>query len=185
MVNRFCARRTDIFYRTSGQSSRYRKRQIARKTAFYVVSDVELSSETGLMGMALHPDFAENHLLYFAYVYETSGDKFVRVVRYKETGETLIEPKTIIEGISAAKYHAGMRLGFGPTDGKLYITTGDATKQKLAQDLIRSMAKLCALMTTEPFPKIIRLSDKKMRDPKSGLTDTATRRASRGSPKRI
>jgi aldose sugar dehydrogenase len=101
----------------------------------FTLPDVELSSETGLMGMTLHPDFAENHLLYFAYVYENAGDKFVRVVRYKETGETLIEPKTIIEGILAAKFHAGTRLGFSPVDKKLYITTGDATQQKLAQKL--------------------------------------------------
>ncbi len=101
----------------------------------FVVKDVELESETGLMGMTLHPNFAENHLLYFAYVYENSGDKFVRVSRYKETGETLTDGKTIIEAIPAAKYHAGMRLGFSPVDKKLYITTGDGTKQKRSQDL--------------------------------------------------
>ncbi len=106
-----------------------------REKPLFVVPDVELSSETGLMGMTLHPEFAKNHLLYFAYVYENDGDKFVRVMHYKETGEALIEPKTIIEGISAAKFHAGTRLGFGPVDKKLYITTGDATQQKLAQKL--------------------------------------------------
>ncbi len=101
----------------------------------FTLPDVELSSETGLMGMTLHPNFAENHLLYLAYVYENGGDKFVRVVRFKENGETLLEPKTIIEGISAARFHAGTRLGFSPVDKKLYITTGDATQQKLAQKL--------------------------------------------------
>lgn len=101
----------------------------------FVVKDVELDNETGLMGMTLHPNFAENQLLYFAYVYEKDGDKFVRVSRYKETGDDLTDGKTIIEGIPAAKYHAGMRLGFGPKDGKLYITTGDATRQKNGQKL--------------------------------------------------
>lgn len=124
-----------------------------REKPLFVVSDVELSSETGLMGMTLHPDFAENHLLYFAYVYEMGGDKFVRVVRYKETGETLIEPKTIIEGISAAKYHAGTRLSFGPVDKKLYITTGDATKQKLAQDLSSINGKTLRLNDDGAIPE--------------------------------
>lgn len=101
----------------------------------YVFSDVELDGETGLMGMALHPRFAENHLMYFAYVYDTDDGKKVRVVRFKETEENLTEAKTIIEGIEAAQYHAGMRLSFSPADNKLYITTGDATRQKLAQDL--------------------------------------------------
>ncbi len=106
-----------------------------REKPLFVVKDVELSSETGLMGMTLHPDFMGNRWVYFAYVYEKDGDKFVRVSRYKETGDDLIDGKTIIEGISAAKFHAGTRLGFSPVDKKLYITTGDATKQKNGQKL--------------------------------------------------
>lgn len=106
-----------------------------REKPVFTVSDVELDSETGLMSIVLHPNFSENNLLYFAYVYEQDGDKFVRVARYRQAGESLTEAKTIIEKIPAAKYHAGTRLGFSPVDGKLYITTGDATRQKTAQDL--------------------------------------------------
>ena len=40
----------------------------------------------------------------------------------------------IIENLPAAQYHAGCRIRFGP-DGKLYITTGDATRRELAQKL--------------------------------------------------
>lgn len=106
-----------------------------RAAPFFTVPDVSLSDEGGLMGMTLHPNFAENHFVYLAYVYRDSQDnQNVRVARYRETGETLVEPKTIIEAIPASKYHAGTRLKFG-ADGKLYITTGDATKQKRAQDL--------------------------------------------------
>lgn len=106
-----------------------------REKPLFVLTDVKLDGETGLMGMTLHPNFAENRLFYLSYVYDSPDGKKVRVVRYKETGETLTEPKTIIENIAAAQYHAGMRLSFSPADDKLYITTGDATQQKLAQDL--------------------------------------------------
>ena len=58
----------------------------------------------------------------------------MRVVRYRETETGLTDRKVIIENIPAAQYHAGCRLRFGP-DGKLYITTGDATKRELAQKL--------------------------------------------------
>ncbi len=101
---------------------------------FFTVPDIELKGESGLMSIALHPDFAKNHLVYLAYGYQENGEQSVRIARYLENGKTLTEPKTIIEHIPASQYHSGTRLKFGP-DGKLYITTGDATKQERAQRL--------------------------------------------------
>ena len=101
---------------------------------FFTVPDVEPSGESGLMGMTLHPNFSENHFVYLAYAYRDKGDQRVRVTRYREDGNTLLEPKTIIENIPASRYHAGTRLRFGP-DSKLYITTGDATNQSESQKL--------------------------------------------------
>jgi glucose/arabinose dehydrogenase len=98
------------------------------------IPDVEARSESGLMGLALHPQFASNHLLYLAYAYDSPNGQRDRVVRYRETGATLTDRKVIIEDIPAAQFHAGCRLRFGP-DGKLYITTGDATQPPLAQRL--------------------------------------------------
>lgn len=99
----------------------------------FVVPDVEPSGESGLMSVALHPQFAVNHFLYLSYAYGGDGVR-VRVVRYREAPEGLVDRKVIIENIPAAQFHAGCRLRFGP-DGKLYITTGDATQRELAQKL--------------------------------------------------
>ncbi len=102
-----------------------------RPEPLYTVSDVETSGESGLMGLALHPQFSTNRFLYLSYAY--AGDR-VRVVRFREDGTTLQDRKVIIEDIPAAQYHAGCRIRFGP-DGKLYLTTGDATERQLAQRL--------------------------------------------------
>lgn len=98
-----------------------------------VLTDVESSGEAGLMGVALHPQFSSNHFVYLSYAY-TSGGLRVRVVRYRETPEGLVDRKVIIEDLPAARAHAGCRIRFGP-DGKLYVTTGDATRRDLAQKL--------------------------------------------------
>jgi glucose/arabinose dehydrogenase len=104
-----------------------------RATPLFTVPDVEPRGESGLMSVALHPQFASNHLLYLSYAYNSGGQQ-VRVARYRETPSGLTDRKVIIEGIPAAQFHAGCRLRFGP-DGKLYITTGDATDRQLAQKL--------------------------------------------------
>lgn len=104
-----------------------------RPEPLFVVPDVEPRGESGLMSIALHPQFASNHLLYLSYAYNANGQQ-VRVVRYRETPGGFVDRKVIIEGIPAAQFHAGCRLRFGP-DGKLYITTGDATDRELAQQL--------------------------------------------------
>jgi glucose/arabinose dehydrogenase len=104
-----------------------------RSQPLFTVPDVAPSGEGGLMSIVLHPQFASNHLLYLSYVYNAEGQN-VRVVRYRESDAGLTDRKVIIEGIPAAQYHAGCRLRFGP-EGKLYITTGDATERELAQRL--------------------------------------------------
>ena len=104
-----------------------------RAQPLFTVSDVESTGESGLMDLSLHPQFVSNHWVYLTYAYKGNGQR-VRVVRYRETGETLVDPKVIIEDLPAAQFHAGCRARFGP-DGKLYVTTGDATDRELAQRL--------------------------------------------------
>ncbi len=104
-----------------------------RAQPLFVVPDVEPRGESGLMSMALHPQFAANHWVYLSYAYSSNGQR-VRVVRYRETGSALVDRKVIIENLPAAQFHAGCRLRFGP-DGKLYVTVGDATDRQIAQQM--------------------------------------------------
>ena len=79
-----------------------------RQTPLFVVQDVEQTGETGLMSVALHPQFSTNQFLYLSYGYGSRGS-FVRVVRFRETPAGLVDRKVIIENIPAAQFHAGCR----------------------------------------------------------------------------
>ena len=105
-----------------------------REAPLFTVPDVEPGGESGLMSVALHPQFASNHFLFLSYAYNGGNGQRVRVARYRETPSGFTDRKIIIEDIPATYLHAGCRLRFGP-DGKLYITTGDATQRELAQQL--------------------------------------------------
>jgi aldose sugar dehydrogenase len=116
----------------------------------FVVPDVDTGGETGLMSVALHPEFQSNRFVYLSYAYTTNGE-FVRVVRYRETPNGFTDRKVILENIPSAQFHAGCRLRFGP-DGKLYITTGDATDRNLAQQLNSVAGKILRLNDDGSIP---------------------------------
>jgi glucose/arabinose dehydrogenase len=107
---------------------------VLRAAPLAVISDVESRGETGLMGLTLAPDYEKSRFLYVSYGYAVPGGIRVRVVRFHDDGTGLSQRKVILEGLPAARFHAGCRLRFGP-DGKLYVTTGDATTREIAQKL--------------------------------------------------
>ena len=97
--------------------------------------NVSSSGEGGLLGIALHPDFAAQR---FAYVYYTASDEN-RVSRFSVAGDlTFRNEDVILDNIPSASFHDGGRIAFGP-DGMLYITTGDAGEPRAAADR-RSLA---------------------------------------------
>lgn len=86
--------------------------------------------ERGLMGICLHPKFADNHFVYLAYGDKEKKD--IRVSRFVEKDGVLTKEKDILTGIETGGNHAGCAVKFGP-DGMLYISTGEHFKKELAQ----------------------------------------------------
>ena len=92
------------------------------------ISGVKPIGEGGLLGMALHPNFKNNHFIYLYLTSQTGTETTNEVDRYVLDGNTLKDRKVIISDIRGAANHDGGRIAFGP-NGFLYITVGDAQNE--------------------------------------------------------
>ena len=95
----------------------------------FATVEVATFGESGLLGLALDPDFPDNH---YVYVLRTVPDGATgrpvsqEVIRFTDDQGKGVDPLVIVGGLPATKnsVHNGGRLEFGP-DGKLWITIGD------------------------------------------------------------
>ena len=126
-------------------------KRIGKDSRIYSIDGVKQVGESGLLGMALHPGFAENHWLYLYLTTESGGVLLNRVERYKFINDQLTQRQIIISNIPGAAYHDGGRIAFGP-DGYLYITTGDAGNAELAQDKSSLAGKILRLKDDGSIP---------------------------------
>ncbi len=97
----------------------------------YHETNTVIQSEGGMLGLALHPDFANNPYVYVAYNYSSGGYK-ERIVRYTYSNNSLGSPMTLLDNIGAANFHNGCRMII--VNNHLYITTGDATNTSTSQN---------------------------------------------------
>jgi aldose sugar dehydrogenase len=98
-------------------------------------SAVWQNSESGMLGMALHPDFANSPYVYIAYTYGTSSSNAKeKIVRFEYNGTSLINETTLLDDIPANSTHIGCRILFLP-DGTILFTTGDAQNQPSSQSM--------------------------------------------------
>lgn len=88
----------------------------------------------GLVGLAVHPEFAENHILYAYLTYEEDGRLWNRVMWVHSDGDRASDAGTILDRIPGSDFSNGGAIAFGP-DGKLYVGTGATSDSlRLSQD---------------------------------------------------
>jgi glucose/arabinose dehydrogenase len=112
------------------------------------------SDESGLLGIAAHPDFATNRQFYLYVTTDAGGDVVNRVERWvlAENRASATFERVILDGIPSAKYHDGGRLRFGP-DGMLYVGTGDAREPENSQRLTSLAGKLLRVTPDGQVPQ--------------------------------
>ena len=109
---------------------------------------VHSSSERGLLGIAVHPDFPTAPFVYLYYTEsstggDTSGSSIPlgnRVYRYTWNGNALVDPQLILDlPATPGPNHDGGAMTFGP-DGKLYVVIGDLNRNGQLQNFSGGLA---------------------------------------------
>ena len=129
------------------------RRLFGSSGAAVVANDLICQGQSGMNGVAVDPEFATNRFVYVYMTSKLSSPATNYVVRLTvDTGYTTVSNRTdIVTGISfksasnavgGTGAHSGGRIRFHPTEGLLYITTGDNHNGPLPQDITRLGGKV-------------------------------------------
>lgn len=133
------------------------------RSTFLDIPQNQFSSdgERGLLGIAFHPEYQTNGR-YFVFVTDPNGDLQVREYHRAAggnppTSETTFSVIIDIPKGNTESNHNGGWIGFSPTDGYLYITTGDGggsgDPNSNAQNLNSLMGKILRIdINGDDFP---------------------------------
>jgi glucose/arabinose dehydrogenase len=108
------------------------------------VPAVYYAGQGGLFDVVLHPDFADNRLVYLSYAEGTPQDNGTAIARGRLHGTALEDLEVIFRNFSRkdTAVHYGGRMAF-LADGTLLLTTGDGfTYREAAQDVDSGLGKV-------------------------------------------
>ncbi|MDQ2669913.1 MAG: PQQ-dependent sugar dehydrogenase [Gemmatimonadota bacterium] len=119
------------------------------------VPEVAAVGQGGLLDVTLHPDFAENRLVYFSFSEPGTGGTASTAVGRGRLGERGLESVEIIyrqQPKVQSRGHYGSRIVFD-RDGHLFITQGDRMNQRpLVQDLSTGIGKIMRIAEDGSVP---------------------------------
>lgn len=123
------ARDGRLFVAERGGAVRVMRDGRLAQTPALTLDDVWTAGGSGLLALALDPDFERSHYVYALYTaVSRAGDPVYRIARFREVHDTLGERAVLLDGVAAPVADAAGALRFGP-DGKLYAA--------LDQDVLR------------------------------------------------
>jgi len=147
-----------IFVAEKGGAIRVIKNGVLLATPFHQFT-VDNNGERGLIGLAFHPDFANNGYLYAHYT-ATTPTVHNRISRLVVAGDVSTTPETVLVDLptlsSTSSIHNGGAMHFGP-DGKLYVAVGENGTAANAQNLGTVLGKILrfnddgSIPTDNPF----------------------------------
>ena len=109
-----------------------------------MASQIATEDEQGLLGLAFHPGFAQNHKLY-VYLSTANGDVELREYQTSASNPNVVDPASqrlvLRIDFSSATNHRGGWIGFGP-EGYLYAGVGDSANSANAQNLANPLGKI-------------------------------------------
>jgi len=119
------------------------------------VPEVHTGSQAGLFDIVLHPNFAENSIVYLTYAHGTNQANATRVARARFDGASLQDLKVIFEAapLKDTNNHYGARMAFLP-DGTFALTIGDGFEyREAAQNLKSDLGKIVRLNDDGSVPQ--------------------------------
>jgi glucose/arabinose dehydrogenase len=111
------------------------------------VPAVHTGSQAGLFDIVLHPNFAQNNIVYLTYAAGTKAANGTQVARARFDGSALQDLKVIFKAmpLKDTDNHYGGRMAFLP-DGTFALTIGEGFEyREKAQDLTSDLGKIVRL----------------------------------------
>ena len=119
------------------------------------VPAVHTGSQAGLFDIVLHPNFAQNNVVYLTYAAGTASANGTQVMRARFDGGALRDSQVIFRALPLkdTDNHYGGRMAFLP-DGTFVLTIGEGFEyREKAQDLTSDLGKLVRLNEDGSVPQ--------------------------------
>lgn len=120
-------------------------------TKVLTIKEVYRERTTGLLGLAIHPDFKRNPYVFLNYTVKQDSLIYNKLVSYYFSNDSLIRPKVLLQ-TQGFRAHNGARLAI-TSNGKLLWATGDAYNGDDAQSLSSLNGKILRLNLDGSVPE--------------------------------